>query len=98
MTAAVKACRGAFAAVGLFSGMINVLMLTGSFFMLQVYDRVIPSRSVPTLVALVALVAGLYAFQGVLEMVRARVLVRDRPLARRGAQRPRLRGGGAAAA
>ena len=35
------------------SGMSNILMLTGSFFMLEVYDRVLPSRSVPTLVGLV---------------------------------------------
>ncbi|TIS73113.1 MAG: type I secretion system permease/ATPase, partial [Mesorhizobium sp.] len=44
--------------------------------MLQVYDRVLPSRSVPTLVALIILVAVLYAFQGVLEAIRARVLTR----------------------
>lgn len=51
-------------------------MLSGSLFMLQVYDRVLPSRSVPTLVALIVLVAVLYAFQGVLEAIRARVLTR----------------------
>src|SRR3954452_12028339 len=48
-------CRGALIGVGVFSAVINVLYLTGSFYMLQVYDRVIPSRSVPTLVALSAL-------------------------------------------
>ncbi|TIR78136.1 MAG: ATP-binding cassette domain-containing protein, partial [Mesorhizobium sp.] len=53
-----------------------MLMLSGSLFMLQVYDRVLPSRSVPTLVALIILVAVLYAFQGVLEAIRARVLTR----------------------
>ena len=51
-------------------------MLSGSLFMLQVYDRVLPSRSVPTLVALIVLVAVLYAFQGVLDAIRARVLTR----------------------
>jgi ATP-binding cassette subfamily C protein len=51
-------------------------MLTGSLFMLQVYDRVLPSRSVPTLVGLIVIVAVLYAFQGVLDMLRGRVLVR----------------------
>lgn len=51
-------------------------MLSGSLFMLQVYDRVLPSRSVPTLVALIVMVAVLYAFQGVLETVRGRVLTR----------------------
>ncbi len=49
------------------------LYLTGSFFMLEVYDRVIPSRSVPTLLALAVLALTLYAFQGVLEAVRARI-------------------------
>src|SRR5262245_3797303 len=53
-----------------------MLMLTGSFFMLQVYDRVLPSRSVQTLVALGALAAALYAFQGFLDMSRGRILVR----------------------
>jgi PrtD family type I secretion system ABC transporter len=76
VAAALSACRGAFAAVGLLTGVINVLMLTGSLFMLQVYDRVLPSRSVPTLVALFALVAALYAFQGILDMTRGRLLVR----------------------
>jgi ATP-binding cassette subfamily C protein len=49
---ALRACRGAFLGIGLITGMINVLYLTGSFFMLEVYDRVIPSRSMPTLVGL----------------------------------------------
>ena len=40
------------------SGMSNVLMLTGAFFMLEVYDRVLPGRSVPTLVGLVILAAA----------------------------------------
>jgi PrtD family type I secretion system ABC transporter len=56
--------------------MINVLMLTGSFFMLQVYDRVLPSRSVPTLVGLAILATALYVFQGALELIRSRVNVR----------------------
>lgn len=73
---ALHSFKGAFVAVASFSGLINVLMLSGSLFMLQVYDRVLPSRSVPTLVALIILVAVLYAFQGVLEAVRARVLTR----------------------
>jgi ATP-binding cassette subfamily C protein len=40
LSAALAACRGAFLGIGLFSGVINVLMLTGSFYMLEVYDRV----------------------------------------------------------
>jgi PrtD family type I secretion system ABC transporter len=76
LDAAVASCKHAFLLVGLFSGVINVLMLSGALFMLQVYDRVLPSRSVPTLVALVLLVGVLFAFQGVLEFVRGRLLVR----------------------
>jgi ABC-type protease/lipase transport system fused ATPase/permease subunit len=53
-----------------------VLYLTGSFFMLAVYDRVLPSRSLPTLVALALLAFGLYLFQAVLDVLRGRVLVR----------------------
>ncbi len=63
-------------AIGLISGVINLLTLTGSFFMLRVYDRVMPSRSVPTLVALAGMAALLYAFQGTLELIRSRILVR----------------------
>src|SRR5262245_64851413 len=51
-------------------------MLTGALFMLQVYDRVLPSRSIPTLLALVLLVGVLFCFQGLLEFVRGRLLVR----------------------
>ena len=58
------------------SCMINLLYLTGSIFMLEVYDRVLPSRSVPTLVGLVILAAGLYVAQGGLDLIRGRVLGR----------------------
>src|SRR3954467_415502 len=73
---AIAACWHAFIAVGLMSGLINILYLTGSFYMLEVYDRVLPSRSVPTLVALSILALTLFAFQGVLDVIRSRVLVR----------------------
>ena len=72
----VKECRGAFLAIGIFSAAINVLMLTGSLFMLQVYDRVLPSHSVPTLVTLFVVVVMLYGVLGLLDMIRARMLVR----------------------
>lgn len=58
------------------SGVVNVLALTGSFFMLQVYDRVIPGRSVPTLVGLAVFAGTLFVFQGALELIRSRLLVR----------------------
>ncbi len=76
LAAALLACRRAFLAIALFSGMSNILMLTGALFMLEIYDRVLPSRSVPTLVALLLLVAGLYAAQGAIDAVRSRILVR----------------------
>src|SRR3984957_18322738 len=73
---ALGACRRAFIAIALFSGMSNILMLSGALFMLEVYDRVLPSRSVPTLVALLILITGLYACQGIIDMIRSRILVR----------------------
>jgi ATP-binding cassette subfamily C protein len=73
---ALAQCRGAFGSVVAFSALINVLMLTGPLFMLQVYDRVLPSRSVPTLIGLGILMAALYSFQALLEAIRSRVLVR----------------------
>jgi ATP-binding cassette subfamily C protein len=76
LAAALGACRRAFIAIALFSGMSNLLMLSGALFMLEVYDRVLPSRSVPTLVALLLLVVGLFAAQGIIDMLRSRILVR----------------------
>jgi len=73
---ALRACRSAFIGVGLMSCMINLLYLTGSMFMLQVYDRVLPSRSVPTLIGLAVIAAGLYMAQGVLDLLRGRILGR----------------------
>jgi ATP-binding cassette subfamily C protein len=62
--------------VAVFSGVINVLALAGSFYMLQVYDRVLPSQSVPTLVGLSVLMFALYAINGTLEYLRARIMAR----------------------
>jgi ATP-binding cassette subfamily C protein len=73
---ALRACRNAFIGVGIMSCMINLLYLTGSIFMLEIYDRVLPSRSVPTLVGLIILAGGLYIAQGILDLIRARILVR----------------------
>lgn len=73
---ALRSCRTSYLGVALFTAVLNVLYLTGSFFMLQVYDRVLPSRSVPTLVALCILALGLYGFQAILDIVRNRVLIR----------------------
>ncbi|GLK72449.1 type I secretion system permease/ATPase [Ancylobacter dichloromethanicus] len=73
---ALSSCRGAFLAVGAFSAVINVLMLSGSLYMLQVYDRVLSSRSVPTLIGLSLLLLAAYALQGFLDAVRVRMLAR----------------------
>jgi ATP-binding cassette subfamily C protein len=58
------------------SGVVNVLALTGSFYMLQIYDRALTSQSVPTLLALSTLAIGLYLFQGMLDVSRSQIMVR----------------------
>ena len=73
---ALRACRNAFIGVGIMSCMINLLYLTGSIFMLEVYDRVLPSRSEETLLALTLLVAALYALMGILDYARTRIAAR----------------------
>jgi PrtD family type I secretion system ABC transporter len=62
--------------VGVFSAVINILALTGSVYMLQIYDRVLPSQSIPTLVGFTIGMLGLYAVYGLLDFVRLRLLVR----------------------
>jgi PrtD family type I secretion system ABC transporter len=69
-------CRGAFIGLAGASGVQNLLMLVGPLFMLQVYDRVLPSRSVPTLVGLGLLALALLCLLGVMDSLRARVLTR----------------------
>lgn len=76
LSAALATCRKAFIGVAVFSAILNVLYLTGSFYMLEVYDRVLASRSVATLVGISVLALVLFGFQGVLDIVRSRVLVR----------------------
>ena len=76
LTTALETCRNAFISIAVFSGMSNVLMLTGAVFMLEVYDRVLPSRSVPTLIALILLATFMYGALGVLDLIRSRILIR----------------------
>jgi len=78
--AALKECRGAFGAVAVFSAAVNILMLVGPLYMLQIYDRVLSSRSVPTLIALSVFLIGAYGFQAVLDLIRSRVVVRSAAL------------------
>lgn len=76
VAAALNQVRSTFLTVAVVSAVTNVLMLTGPLFMMQVYDRVLASRSVPTLVALSLLAVGLYLFLGILELLRSRILTR----------------------
>jgi PrtD family type I secretion system ABC transporter len=62
--------------VAIFSFFVNMLMLTGPLYMLNVYDRVLGSRSLETLIALSVLVAFLYGCMGILDFVRGRVMGR----------------------
>lgn len=73
---ALRSCRTAFMGIAAFSFIINVLMLTASVFMLEVYDRVLPGRSVPTLIALSVIAVILFAALGLLDIIRGRLLVR----------------------
>jgi PrtD family type I secretion system ABC transporter len=76
MKSVVRYVRRAFLGIAGVSVMVNVLTLTGSVYMLEVYDRVLPSRSVPTLIGLSILALALFGFQGILEALRGRVLTR----------------------
>jgi PrtD family type I secretion system ABC transporter len=76
IAAFLVSCRRIFWGLAAFSGLSNILMLTGSFFMLQVYDRVLPGRSVATLIALLVLALALYVLQAGLDLVRNRISVR----------------------
>ena len=71
-----KESRALYWAVGIFSFFVNLLMLTGPLYMLNVYDRVLGSRSLETLLALSVLVAFLYGMMGILDYARGRVMGR----------------------
>lgn len=102
LRASIRAGGGALATVVGVSALINLLMLTAPVFMLQVYDRVLPSRSLATLVGLAGIALVLFVVQSLLEILRARILSRFgrlveerlgprifRTLLVRGAQMPR---------
>lgn len=71
----LRSSRNALVGVGIMSGIINLLMLTGAVFMMQVYDRVLASYSIPTLIALSIVAIAAYAFQGWLDVMRTRILL-----------------------
>ena len=71
-----RRCRPALLFAILFSSVINLLMLVPPLYMMQVYDRVLSSRSEATLVALTVLTLGAFVAVGLLEVTRSRILVR----------------------
>jgi PrtD family type I secretion system ABC transporter len=73
---AVSATRSALIPAGIFSLFINLLALVSPLYMLQVYDRVLSSRNVTTLVFLTVIAVFLYFVYGSLEALRSRILVR----------------------
>jgi ATP-binding cassette, subfamily C, bacterial len=73
---AVGQIRGLVLFLVFVSAIISILALTGSFYMLQVYDRALISGSVPTLIAISVLAIGLYLFQGLFDILRSQILVR----------------------
>ncbi len=73
---AVMSYRSVFRTVGLFSAVINLLMLAPSLYMLQVYDRVLPSRNEVTLLMVTIMAVGAYLFVSALEWVRSFILIR----------------------
>lgn len=73
---ALRTCRGALVAAAVFSGVLNVLMLSGAIYMLQVYDRVLTSRSQQTLIGLTLLLALVFLVQGALDIIRQKILTR----------------------
>jgi len=71
---ALMRSRSALGTIGLVSAALNILLLGGSLYLMLVYDSVIPSQSVPTLVALFAMIIVVYVFQGLFDVLRSRLL------------------------
>ena len=76
LQAALKACKGSFISVGVFSLFVNALMLVPTFYMLQVYGRVVTSGSLSTLTMLTIIMVVLTITTGLLEWIRSRIMVR----------------------
>jgi ATP-binding cassette, subfamily C, bacterial PrsD len=73
---ALRSSSPAFVGVAVFSAVVNILALTGSIYMLQLYDRVLSSRSISTLVGLSLIVLAAYLLQGGLDAIRGKMLAR----------------------
>lgn len=76
MTRGLRQAARRMAGIGVFSGVINILMLSGSVYMMQVYDRVIPSKNLATLAGLSVMILTAYVIQGYFDALRARMLCR----------------------
>ncbi|HJO50785.1 type I secretion system permease/ATPase [Sulfitobacter pontiacus] len=74
--AALRSQLGGIGLLFVVSGLINILLLTGSIYMIQIYDRVLPSGSVVTLMGLFGIVLLLYCFFGLFDLIRQRLLAR----------------------
>jgi ATP-binding cassette subfamily C protein PrsD len=76
VTEGIRVAARRMIGIGVFSGVINILMLSGSIYMMQVYDRVIPSRNVATLLGLSLMVLIAFLIQGYFDALRTRMLCR----------------------
>ncbi len=76
VTRGLRQAARRMAGIGVFSGVINILMLSGSVYMMQVYDRVIPSKNLATLAGLSVMILTAYVIQGYFDALRARMLCR----------------------
>ena len=76
VSAALGDFRRTFWSVAGFSAVANILMFASPLYMMQVYDRVLSGRSIPTLVVLTIILVGVLTFQAVLELIRSRIVVR----------------------
>src|SRR5262249_6996241 len=69
-------CKAQFCAVGLFSGLVNLLQLTASIYLMQIFDRVLTTRSVDTLLYLSLIAGAAILLLAILEMSRNQVMQR----------------------
>jgi ATP-binding cassette subfamily C exporter for protease/lipase len=76
LTEVLFSFRKAFYTAGVFSMFINLLGLVPSIYMLQVYDRVLQSRNVTTLIMLTVIMLGFYVMSSMLELARSKLLIR----------------------
>src|SRR5260370_31113317 len=88
VTVGLRASARQLLNVAAFSGVVNLLTLSGSIYMLQVYDRVIPSRNVTTLVGLSLIVLLAYVLHAYFDALRSRILARIGLLFDAGLQKP----------